>query len=103
MKTIDGFVKKHELFFHWYNFIVFFLALRLVTDYSYGLIYSFIIIMLIIRIQVEKIALTFFSISIIVYIFGMNVEANHYFSFVYGFLVIVLLKNLLAIIRRKTI
>lgn len=101
MKAINKFITKYGHFFHWYNFVAYFLVLRFVTDISYKLIYAFIIVMLIFRIRFEKIALIFFSIGVIIYVLGMNVEANHYFSFVYGFIILTFLKSLLIIFRRR--
>lgn len=92
---------KKIAYFWWPNFIAYYFLLRVIFGLEYSVIYSFTIFMVVIRLSFEKIALIFFSISLIVYLFGFTTEANHYFSFVYGFLVLSLFKYFYFLIKER--
>ena len=95
---------KNQFFFSWYLLIVYYFILRAIFGIEYFVIYAFATFLVIIRIGFEKIALIFFAISMMAYILATPTEANHYMSFVFGFLLLSLLKNLYFIfIDNKTI
>ncbi|MFH1827594.1 MAG: hypothetical protein ABH812_04205 [bacterium] len=97
---IDKFSKlKDSFWFSWYFLIFYYFLLRAIFGIEYLLIYSFVIFLIAIRLSFEKIALIFFIISLISYIFATVTEANHYMSFVYGFLVLSVLKNLYLVLK----
>jgi hypothetical protein len=85
----------------WPLLIVYYLLIRIFTGVNYPLIYGFILLLLVLKTPLEKIALTFFILCIVVYVFGANTEANHYLSFVYGFTFLYLLKNLYNILKQR--
>jgi len=51
--------------------------------------------------EFERIVLIFFAISMITYVFSTPTEANHYMSFVFGFLVLSLLKHFYFVFKEK--
>jgi len=101
LDRLVAFRNDHRLLLSLPLLVGFFLVIRIFTGTNYGIIYGFIAALLLLRISLEEIALTFFFISILTYITGRDVEANHYLSFVYGFLFLALLKYLYGILRGK--
>lgn len=92
---------KDSIWFSWYLLILYYFILRGIFGIEYWLIYSFAIFMIILRFEFEKISLIFFAISLISFILATPTEANHYMSFVFGFLVLTLIKNLYFILKEK--
>lgn len=92
-------VLKNRQLLRWYMFVPYYFLLRFIFGIEYSLIYGFCIILIIFRISFEYIALIFFIIAMIVYVLGSNVEANHYFSFVYGFITLSVLKYFYLLAR----
>ncbi|EKD86696.1 MAG: hypothetical protein ACD_37C00188G0004 [uncultured bacterium] len=72
--------------------ILLFIILRLIVGPSSLLILTFVIILILFRHSVEKIAAIMMSIGIMIYLLGADAEANRYFSFVYLLIVISLLR-----------
>lgn len=101
MIKIDKFFKRYPFLTEWYLFIFYYLVLRFLIDVSYELIYAFILVMLLLKIPFEKIAFNFLVIAVITYLLEANVEANHYLSFVYGFLFLVLIRSLFFLGRDR--
>lgn len=104
-KTYKKYIKKHidsnPKLFRWYMFIPYYFLLRLIFGIEYSVIYFFALAIILLGISFEYGALIFFLISMIVYVFGLVVEANHYMSFVYGFMVLFLLKNFYIIFKER--
>jgi len=99
---INKFLKlKYSFWFSWYFLIIYYFLLRAIFGIEYLVIYSFAIFLTAIRLPFEKSALIFFIISLISYIFATATEANHYMSFVYGFLVLSVLKNLYFVLKKS--
>lgn len=94
-------IYKNNKFLSFQYFILYYLFFRFIFDVSYPLIYTFIIIMLALRIGFEKIAFVFFSVAMVIYLLGMSVEANHYFSFFYGFIFLSFLKYIYLFIKDR--
>ncbi len=88
-------------FFTWQYFFIYYLLLRVTLNVSYLLIYSTLILMILARISFERIAMFFFLIALVVYISGQDVEANHYFSFVYAFIALSLLKYIYFFFKER--
>ncbi len=86
------FDKKSNRFLQWPFFILYYFILRQIFDINYFVIYTFCIILVLLRFSFEICALIFFCISIVSFLLNSPVEANHYMSFVYGFLVLSLAK-----------
>lgn len=92
--------KKYTLL-RWPFFVFYYFLLRTVFGLDYIVIYGFALILIFLKISFEYIALVFFLISMIVYLFSFTVEANHYFSFVYGFIALSLLKYFYFMIKER--
>ncbi len=92
---------SQKFFLRWPFFILYYFILRQIFGLNYFVIYGFSILLIFLRLSFETIALIFFSISLIVYFFGSTIEANHYFSFVYGFLVLSVLKYFYFLIKER--
>ncbi|EKD86148.1 MAG: hypothetical protein ACD_37C00446G0001 [uncultured bacterium] len=92
---------SQKFFLYWPFFIFYYFILRQVFGLNYFVIYGFSILLIFLRLSFETIAMIFFSISLIVYFFGLTTEANHYFSFVYGFLVLSVLKYFYFLIKER--
>ena len=85
----------------WPYILGYFLLARFVLGSSYTLSYILFIAVFLFRIPLSFGALVFFIVAIIVYILGGVIEANHYMSFVYGFLVLFLLKSLYITLKQN--
>lgn len=92
---------SQTFFLRWPFFILYYFILRQIFGLNYFVIYGFSILLIFLKLSFETIALIFFSISLIVYIFGLTTEANHYFSFVYGFLVLSVFKYFYLLIKER--
>lgn len=101
-KTINRFRNSdHSAYVKWYLLICYYMVARIFFGLSYGMIYGFIAILILLRIPLGHIVTIFLCNSIIAYIFGSLVEANQYLSFVWGFMVCIVLKELFIIITAK--
>lgn len=85
----------------WPLFIIGYFVLRQIFGLEYIVIWGFVLTLIFLGISFERITLIFFIIALIVYLSGLDVEANHYFSFVYGFLVLSLLRHFYLIIKKR--
>ena len=87
----------------WSYLIILYLVLRITFGLSYWLIYGFIAFMILIRIKIEVMLMLFFGMTLVAYVLGQETEANHYMSFVYGFMVLMLCIHLYqgTILRHK--
>jgi|SRR3989344_737674 len=92
---------KNQFWFSWYLLILYYFILRAIFGIDYFVIYSFSIFMIILRLEFEKIALIFFTISMMAYIFATPTEANHYMSFVFGFLLLSVLKHFYFVFKEN--
>ncbi|PIR79701.1 MAG: hypothetical protein COU25_04045 [Candidatus Levybacteria bacterium CG10_big_fil_rev_8_21_14_0_10_35_13] len=92
---------RENFWFSWYFLILYYFILRAIFGIEYWLIYTFAIFMIIMRLEFERIVLIFFAISMITYVFSTPTEANHYMSFVFGFLVLSLLKHFYFVFKEK--
>ena len=92
---------KNQFFFSWYLLIVYYFILRAIFGIEYFVIYAFATFLVIIRIGFEKIALIFFAISMIAFVFATPTEANHYMSFVFGFLLLSVLKHFYFVFKEN--
>lgn len=81
-------------FVRWPLLILYYELVRTVLGLSYAVIYGFIAVMFLLRTRIEDMLLVFFGVTIFSYISGQDVEANHYMSFVFGFMVLLLLKKI---------
>ncbi len=72
--------------------LIYFLIARKIFGLHSILVIFLILLLLVMRSTVEKIAFTFFFLSVLVYLVGTGVEANYYMSFVYGFICLSVLK-----------
>jgi hypothetical protein len=78
--------------------------LRFIFGPTIFLIYTLTILFFLLRYSFEKIAFIFLFLAIVTYLFGLDAEANRHMSFVYVFLIIVVLKYLwieIAQLRRR--
>ncbi len=85
----------------WPFFILYYFIVRQIFGLNYFVIYGFSILLIFLKISFETIALIFFLISLVVYLFGLTTEANHYFSFVYGFIALSILKYFYLLIKER--
>ncbi|EKD86694.1 MAG: hypothetical protein ACD_37C00188G0002 [uncultured bacterium] len=102
---MEKIVKKIDLiseksFLRWQYLIVYFLIARLFFGDKYILLYSLFLSILFLRVKFEYGALIYFILAVIFYLQGRLVEANHYMSFMYGFLVFVLLRNIYFLLMK---
>lgn len=79
---------RNSLWMSWPYLVVYYFVARQIIGLQYGLIYFFILFLLVARVRFITISLIFFTISAIVYILGQQQEANNYMSFVFGFLLL---------------
>lgn len=93
--------KNNALLFSMPFLVSYYIFTRLIFGYEYPIIYGYLIGLLILGIDFAKISLIFFIVSIIFYLIGSGVEANHYFSFVYTFLVLSFLKEIYFIVKER--
>lgn len=80
-------------FVRWPFLILYYEIVRAALGLSYTMIYGFIAVMFLLRTRIEDMLLVFFGVTIFSYVSGQEVEANHYMSFVFGFMVLLLLKK----------
>ena|SRR3989344_7121293 len=92
---------KDSIWFSWYFLILYYFILRAVFGIEYWLIYAFSLFLIILRVEFEKIALIFFAISMIAFVFATPTEANHYMSFVFGFLLLSVLKHFYFVFKEN--
>lgn len=88
---------SNSLYARWPFLILYYEMVRAILGLSYAVIYGFIAVMFLLRVKIENMLLVFFGITIISYVFGQEVEANHYMSFVFGFMVLLLLTRAYAL------
>lgn len=85
----------------WPFLSAYYLCLRALFGYSSTLLYILFLTIIVLRISPEYGVFAFFVPMIALYAFGELVEANHYISFIYVFLVIILLKQLYSLIKQR--
>lgn len=73
--------------------------LRVIFGLNYVVIYGFILLLFALRVQLEHMLIVFFSLAIVLYVLGQDVEANHAMSFVFGFMVLILVRHVLGYLK----
>lgn len=81
--------------------IIYFFIARQLFGLHFIFVIFLIIMLFLMRYSIEAIAFVFFFLAILVYVIGPDVESNYYMSFVYGFLVLSVLKYAYIIITKR--
>jgi len=100
-KTYKKIFNQNYFYLNWHFLVGFYLLIRILIGLEYSLILVFVLTLVLLRKNFEESALIFFILSFITYIFNAKTEANHYLSFMYGFLVLSLIKNFYFAVREK--
>jgi len=97
---LSKYAQTHQVLLSWPFLVIYYLIFRMFTGLSYGIIYGFILLLLLFRVSFEKLALIFLLMGMVVYLFGRDTEANHYLSFFYGFLFLVMIKHFRQLLKK---
>src|SRR3989344_3668777 len=81
--------------------VTFYLILRIALGPHLFLISVFIFILLVLRIPIVKITFILLFLAIVFYIIGYEAEANRNMSFIYLFIMLVILKYIYNEVRKK--
>lgn len=81
--------------------IIYFFVIRQIFGLHFISVILLIVMLFLARNSIEVIAFIFFFFTILIYIFGSQVESNYYMSFVYGFILLSVLKYACVIFAKR--
>jgi len=95
-------LKANNIFFLSWSFLIIYYSLTvLLIGFSYGITILLILTFFLTRTSLMGISVAFFISSLIIYLFGARADANHQMSFVFVFLSMAIIKEIIIAINKK--